>query len=232
MIRKKTFTARILLAAMAGALHAQDTTLVLSVKDAEQYALDHNKQLQNASLEVRKAEAVKWQTLGTMLPQVKAGFDYSNFCGYEMEMKMGIAGITIPMNPNGTLSVTASVALTGAQIVGTHLGELSKQMADVTLRQTEQTTIKNVHSVYLSILVMEKTVALLDSSLRNIQTLEQTAMNSVKAWEQMRRMGIGCDLHTLAKRPHCFQFRASPGTGSYSYLGRIWEFMNHKGLNR
>ena len=58
------------------------------------------------------------------------------------------------------------------------------------------------------------------------------AMNSVKAWEQMRRMGIGCDLHTLAKRPHCFQFRASPGTGSYSYLGRIWEFMNHKGLNR
>ena len=180
MIRKKTFTALILLAAMAGALHAQDTTLVLSVKDAEQYALNHNKQLQNASLEVRKAEAVKWQTLGTMLPQVKAGFDYSNFCGYEMEMKMGIAGITIPMNPYGTLSVTASVALTGAQIVGTQLGELSKQMADVTLRQTEQTTIKNVHSVYLSILVMEKTVALLDSSLRNIQTLEQTALNSVK----------------------------------------------------
>ena len=75
MTRKKTFTALILLAAMAGALHAQDTTLVLSVKDAEQYALEHNKELQNASLEVRKAEAVKWQTLGTMLPQVKAGFD-------------------------------------------------------------------------------------------------------------------------------------------------------------
>ena len=180
MTRKKTFTALILLAAMAGALHAQDTTLVLSVKDAEQYALNHNKQLQNASLEVRKAEAVKWQTLGTMLPQVKAGFDYSNFCGYEMEMKMGMAGITIPMNPYGTLSVTASVALTGAQIVGTQLGELSKQMADITLRQTEQTTIKNVHSVYLSILVMEKTVALLDSSLRNIQTLEQTTKNAVR----------------------------------------------------
>ena len=58
------------------------------------------------------------------------------------------------------------------------------------------------------------------------------AMNSVKVWEQMRRMGIGCDLHTLAKRPHCFQFRAPPGTGSYTYLGRIWEFLNHKGLNR
>ena len=181
MTRKKTFTALILLAAMAGALHAQDTTLVLSVKDAEQYALEHNKELQNASLEVRKAEAVKWQTLGTMLPQVKAGFDYQNMCGYEMEMRMGPAGITIPMNPYGTLSVTASVALTGAQIVGTMMGDLSKEMAVISLKQTEQSTRKNVHSVYLSILVMEKTLALLDSSLNNLESLQKTAQNAVNA---------------------------------------------------
>ena len=58
------------------------------------------------------------------------------------------------------------------------------------------------------------------------------AMNSVKVWEQMRRMGVGCDLHTLATRGHCFEFKAAPGTGSYTYLDRIWEFMNHKGINR
>ena len=58
------------------------------------------------------------------------------------------------------------------------------------------------------------------------------AMNSVKIWEQMRRMGIASDLHTLCKRSHCFQRKASPGTGSYTWLGRIWEFMNHKGFNR
>lgn len=58
------------------------------------------------------------------------------------------------------------------------------------------------------------------------------AMNSVKCWEQLRRMGIQCDLHTLAKRGHCFQKNASPGTGSYTWMGRIWEFMNHKGFNR
>jgi len=57
------------------------------------------------------------------------------------------------------------------------------------------------------------------------------AMNSVKTWEQMRRMGIASDLHTLCKGPHCFQRKASPGTGSYTWLGRIWEFMNHKGIN-
>jgi acetyl esterase/lipase len=58
------------------------------------------------------------------------------------------------------------------------------------------------------------------------------AMNSVKTWEQMRRMGLGSDLHTLCRRNHCFQRKASPGTGSYTWLGRIWEFMNHKGFNR
>lgn len=58
------------------------------------------------------------------------------------------------------------------------------------------------------------------------------AMNSVKCWEQLRRMGIQSDLHTLAKRGHCFQRKAAPGTGSYTWMDRIWEFMNHKGVNQ
>ena len=58
------------------------------------------------------------------------------------------------------------------------------------------------------------------------------AMNSVKCWEQLRRMGIQGELHTLATRKHCFQRTAAPGTGSYTWLDRIWEFMNHKGYNR
>lgn len=58
------------------------------------------------------------------------------------------------------------------------------------------------------------------------------AMNSVKCWEQLRRMGIQSDLHTLVKGKHCFQAKASPGTGSYTWLDRIWEFMNHKGFNK
>ena len=56
------------------------------------------------------------------------------------------------------------------------------------------------------------------------------AMNSVKCWEQMRRMGIQSELHTLALRGHCFQKKASPGTGSYTWLNRIGEFMNQLGI--
>ena len=51
------------------------------------------------------------------------------------------------------------------------------------------------------------------------------AMNSVKAWEKLRAMGLQSELHTLALRPHCFQATASPGTGSYTWLDRIAEFL-------
>ena len=58
------------------------------------------------------------------------------------------------------------------------------------------------------------------------------SMNSVKAWEKMRAMGIQSELHTLALRPHCFQRKAAPGTGSYTWLDRIWEFLTDKGFNK
>ena len=51
------------------------------------------------------------------------------------------------------------------------------------------------------------------------------AMNSVKVWEKLRAMGISAELHTLALRPHCFMLGAAPGTGSYTYLERITDFL-------
>lgn len=58
------------------------------------------------------------------------------------------------------------------------------------------------------------------------------SMASVKAWEKLRRMGRQSDLHTLATRGHCFQMSAAPGTGSFTWLDRIWEFLGRKGLNK
>ena len=59
-----------------------------------------------------------------------------------------------------------------------------------------------------------------------------SSMVSVKIWEQMRLMGIQSELHTFAKRDHCFQAKAAPETGSYTVMDRIWEFMNQKGFNK
>ena len=60
---------------------------------------------------------------------------------------------------------------------------------------------------------------------------EWASMNSVKTWEKMRSMGIQSELHTLALRPHGFHYSASPGTGAYTWLDRLWEFLSTKGYN-
>ena len=54
------------------------------------------------------------------------------------------------------------------------------------------------------------------------------SMGSVKVWEKMRSMGIQSELHTLALRQHCFQRKASPGTGSYPWLDRIAEYLRDR----
>lgn len=154
---------------VSGHIAKAQETIKLSLEDAEKYAIEHNRTMQNASLDIQQAKATRWQTLSSMLPQVSAGFSYQNHCGYELNMM----GVNIPMNPNGTFNTTVSMALTGAQVVGTMLANLSIEMADITKQQTEQSISKGVRSVYLSILVMEKTVALLDSSLVNLQILKE-----------------------------------------------------------
>ena len=211
----KRLTLTLALAAMTLAATAQngattEKTMRLSLSEAQEYAVQHNYALQNSALDVKKAEATRWQTLSSMLTQVKAGFDYQNMCGYEMNLggrsSMGsmmpdsitIGGVTmpisfpssggsgsastsIPMNPSGTFSITASIALTGAQLVGTLLNRIAIDMANVTLHQSEQTTRANVKTAYTSILIMEQTVRLLDTSLQNMQQLLETTEASVRA---------------------------------------------------
>ncbi len=187
----------------------EQPVLRLSLAEAQQYAVEHNAAMQNADLDVKKAELSRWKTLSTMLPQVKAGFDYQNMCGYRMHFGGGgsmmsmmpdsitIGSMTMPisfpssgsetstsddgiaMNPSGTFSITASIALTGAQIVGTMLQNIAMEMTDISRQQTEQTTRANVKNIYVSILAMEQTVGLLDSSLANLESLAATSQAAV-----------------------------------------------------
>lgn len=158
---------------------AQDdngSSLSLSLEEAKQYAVSHNRTLQNASLDVRIAEANRWQTISTMLPQVSASYDYNNMLGYEMEMM----GMKIAMPPYGTLGLTASVALTGAQIVGMQMQKIAIDMSDISLKKSERDIQSSVTTIYMSILAMESTVDLLDQNLENLKKLHEMTENSVK----------------------------------------------------
>ena len=56
-------------------------------------------------------------------------------------------------------------------------------------------------------------------------TDQYAAMNSVICWEKLRSMGIRGEVHTLATAQHDFFQNARPGTGSYHYNERAWDFI-------
>ncbi|MGQ1889872.1 TolC family protein [Thermophagus sp. OGC60D27] len=157
-----------------GSAQAQET-ISLTLAEAQNYALEHNRTLKNASLEVRKAEASRWQSLATMLPQVSASIEYNNMFDYSMDL----GNFQISMPNSVTYGGTASVALSGAQVVGVQLKDISRKMSQITLEQTEQEVADQVKTIYYSALVLEKTASLLEQNLENLQKLFAFTQKSV-----------------------------------------------------
>lgn len=163
-------------------LAQQDNVLSLSLDEAREMALKQNRTLQNASYEVQKAHAQRWQSIAAMLPQVDLNLTYTSMCGYEMK----IQGMAIPMNPNGTMGLQTSVAINGQMVVATLLNNIAIDMQNINRRNAELDLVVDVETMYLTILAMEKTTNLLDSCVMNLRQLYKltTAAVEVGAAEQ------------------------------------------------
>ena len=172
-----------------------DNQLTLTLKEAQQYAVEHNRSLQNASLDVKKARAQRWQTIAAMLPQVDANAMYTNMFKYSMEM--GMFAITMP--DYITAGVTASMGLNGQAIVGALLNNLAIEMQDINREQSESELRANVMNAYMSCLVLESVVDLMDSSLVNLQKLaaQTERMVEVGAAEQTQADQIRVRVNAL-----------------------------------
>ena len=158
---------------------AQETeklSLSLSIDEANNYALEHNRAMKNASLSVKQSEAARWQAIASMLPQASASLDYVNMCGYETTMY----GMPIPMNPYGQLGIKATWAVGGQQIVGALISDLAVEMSNIAVSKSEQVITSNVTTTYATILAMQETLDLLKKNQKNLQDLYEMTLNSVK----------------------------------------------------
>lgn len=161
---------------MAQEAVSKDSSLVVSLDEAKQYAVEHNRTVQNAGLSVKQAEAARWQAIASMLPQVSGSLGYTNMCGYEMKL----AGMPVPMNPTGELGIKATMTISGQQIVGSLISDLAKDMQDVAKAKTIQVIEANVTNIYVNILATQETVELLRKNMVNLETLYKMTENSVK----------------------------------------------------
>ena len=156
--------------------------LRLSLSEARDYALEHNRTLQNAELSVRQAYAARWQTIASMLPQADMSLGL-NYTDGSMKFSMG-EGMQMDRkieNLAGSLGVSASIAVNGQLIMGTLINNTAIEMQDINKSNTELDVISNVETYYITALAMEKTVSLLDKSMVDLEKLYEITNNSVLA---------------------------------------------------
>ena len=148
----------------------------LSLEQAQEYALEHNNTIRNASVDVRKAQAAKWQAVASMLPQIAASVDYSNYFGYKMDLGM----MKLAMTPYASMGVTTSMSFSGASIVSLQVADISRRMADISLMQSRQQISSQVRVLYFSALATEETLRLLQDNLESLRKLHSMSQKSVE----------------------------------------------------
>ena len=178
---------------------AVPSTLNLSLREAQAYAVQQNRTLRNASLAVQEAYAQRWQTIAAMLPQVDGSYSYSNYLGYSASMSTAMGAFKINMPNVGALGLTAAVGINGQGIVGALLNNIAIDMKKIALEKSEVELRSSVMSAYVSVLALQSISNLLDSSLVNIQDLEQMTQNAVNvgAAEQTTADQIRVRVNTL-----------------------------------
>jgi len=163
----------------------------LTLQQAKQTALEFNRNLQNASLDIRKAQAQRWQTIASMLPNVTTGYDYQNTMGFTtvFSIPVGIDTITgkeITQTikrknpPQGTFNITVGAQISGQQIVGAIIQNIVVEMANISKKQTEQTTLSTTTQLYMSALANQQIVNLLSESKDNIEKIYKSTLEAVK----------------------------------------------------
>lgn len=156
-------------------ISAQEGPMRLSLEQAQQMAVERNRSLENASIDVKIAQANRWQAIASMLPQINANGTYNDMFGYTMDF----GGMSIALPSSASMAVSASVALSGAQVLNVEISKISQRMSDITARQTEQTVASQVKTLYYSALVAEQTLDLLKDNLYEVQKLYDFSQQSV-----------------------------------------------------
>jgi len=151
----------------------------LTLQQAKQTALEFNRTLQNASLDIRKAQAQRWQTIATMLPNVTTGYAYQNVFDYAMSFNLGGQSISRTIPAQGTFDVTVGAQISGTQIVAALMHNISVEMADIAKKQTELNVTSNITNLYVLTLANERFAVLLNESKINIDKIHQMTQNAV-----------------------------------------------------
>jgi outer membrane protein TolC len=191
-MKRKTFLNLIFLLFPLAMIFAQEqnSSLNLTLKQAQDYAVSNNKAVNSAKLDVMASKAAIWETISAALPNVEGSGSFTDNLKLMTTLLpgefFGQPGEKIPVTfgskYNTGVSVQASILLFNAPLyIGIETTKLANKLSEQNLERTELDTKESVSTVYFLILVAEESLRILDS---NIVNLNET-LRSVKSMYQV-----------------------------------------------
>ena len=168
----------------SGKAQQESNELKLSLIEAQNYALQHNKMVLSAKSDVQASKAALWETISAALPQVNASASFTDNLKLMTTLLpgefFGQPGTKIPVTFgsqfNSSASVEASMLIFNAPLyIGIETTKLAQKLSQQSLEKSELDTKESVSSAYFLILVSEKSLDLLNGNIANlIETLKST----------------------------------------------------------
>ncbi len=186
-MKNKGFLAVVLLFFFSGGiLIAQSTPgeLKLSLKEAQDYAIQNNKLMISSRMDVEASKIAVWETISRALPQVDLSGSFTDNLKLMTTLLpgdfFGQPGTKVPVTFgsqfNSGASVQASLLLFNAPLyVGIETTKLANKLSQENLTKTELDTRESISSAYYLILVSEESLKILDGNIKNLtETLKST----------------------------------------------------------
>jgi outer membrane protein len=179
-------TSIILLCLAAGRLGAQEPSaeFKLTLKDAQDYAISHNKMVMTSRMDLEASRVALKEMITNALPQVSASGNFADNLKLMTTLLpgdfFGKPGTKVPITFgsqfNSTASIEAGIALFNAPVyIGIETAKLGRQLSEENLTKSEQDTKESVAQAYYLILISEKSLTILDGNISNLkETLKST----------------------------------------------------------
>ena len=162
-----------------------------SLKEAQIYALKHNRDVQNAGLGIEAANKQLWEVAATGFPQIEFSASYTKMIDIPTqlipaEIFGGEPGTTIPVQfgkphlANYGISISQLI-FNGSYFVGLSASKIYLQLAEENREKTEWDVKALVTKTYYLILVGEETR---DIVIRTLDNLKQTRREIVAMHEE------------------------------------------------
>ena len=186
MKKRQVLTILLLFLFTGSIIRAQQSNgeLKLSLKEAQEYAIQNNKMMITSRMEVEASRVAIWETISNALPQVTATGSFTDNLKLMTTLLpgefFGQPGTKIPVTFgsqfNSGASVQANLLLFNAPLyIGIETTKLANKLSEKNLARTELDTKESVCSAYYLILVSEKSLEILNGNISNLnETLKST----------------------------------------------------------